>query len=102
MRIECDNCQTRYAINDERLRGRVYRFRCRRCGHSMLLRGDVDRGLYFGGLLSTSQLVSLLVIAACSWKLYRLQKGRKPTAEAGSIDAAQARVSAPVFSPPAH
>lgn len=40
MRIDCEQCRTRYAIPDERLRGRVCRFRCRRCGHSMLLRGD--------------------------------------------------------------
>lgn len=37
-----------------------------------LLRGDVDRGVFFGGLLSTSQLVSLLVLALVSWRLVRI------------------------------
>lgn len=54
-----------------------------------LLRGDVDRGVYFGGLLSTSQLVSLLVITACTWKLYRLrQTASRRAGAAGELAAA--------------
>lgn len=38
-----------------------------------LVRGDADRGLFFGGSLSTSQLVSLLVLYAAGWKLLALR-----------------------------
>lgn len=33
------------------------------------LRGDAERGLYFGGLLSTSQIISVFVFAAGCWVL---------------------------------
>ena len=38
-------------------------------------RGDAARGLYFGGAVSTSQLISLVMFAASLFMLWRL--GRK-------------------------
>lgn len=45
-----------------------------------LVRGDVDRGVFFGGLLSTSQLVSLLVLGLAAWRLGRPARATPPAA----------------------
>jgi predicted Zn finger-like uncharacterized protein len=39
MRFECDNCQAKYQISDEKVRGRVVRFPCRKCDHKILIDG---------------------------------------------------------------
>ncbi len=45
MRFECDSCHTKYKISDEKVRGRVVRFPCRKCDHRILIdgrKGDPD------------------------------------------------------------
>ena len=37
MRFECDSCQAQYKISDDKVRGRVVRFPCRRCNHKILI-----------------------------------------------------------------
>lgn len=39
MRFECDNCHAKYKISDEKVRGRVVRFPCRKCHHKILIDG---------------------------------------------------------------
>jgi predicted Zn finger-like uncharacterized protein len=39
MRFECDNCHAKYKISDEKVRGRVVRFPCRKCEHKILIDG---------------------------------------------------------------
>lgn len=39
-------------------------------------RGDAERGLYFGGLVSTSQIISVLMFAASIFMLWRLGRMR--------------------------
>lgn len=39
MRFECDNCKAKYKISDEKVRGRVVRFPCRKCKHKILIDG---------------------------------------------------------------
>ena len=39
MRFECDSCHAKYKISDEKVRGRVVRFPCRRCDHKILIDG---------------------------------------------------------------
>jgi len=39
MRFECDNCHAKYKISDEKVRGRVVRFPCRKCDHKILIDG---------------------------------------------------------------
>ena len=43
-------------------------------------RGDSIRGLWFGGAISTSQLISIVVVLACSVLLVVLRKRRDPDA----------------------
>lgn len=37
MRFSCDSCQARYAVADEKLRGRSLHVSCPRCGHAIVL-----------------------------------------------------------------
>jgi predicted Zn finger-like uncharacterized protein len=39
MRFECDSCHAKYKISDEKVRGRVVRFPCRKCEHKILIDG---------------------------------------------------------------
>jgi predicted Zn finger-like uncharacterized protein len=39
MRFECDSCNAKYKISDEKVRGRVVRFPCRKCEHKILIDG---------------------------------------------------------------
>jgi len=43
MRFVCESCQTRYVISDDRLRGRILKVRCKKCGHLILLKGGSER-----------------------------------------------------------
>lgn len=38
MRFACENCQTRYTLADEKIRGRVLKIRCRQCSVVMVVR----------------------------------------------------------------
>ena len=40
MRIVCDNCATKYSISDEKVRGKVFKIRCKNCSHVIIVRGD--------------------------------------------------------------
>lgn len=45
MRFECDSCHAKYKISDDKVRGRLVRFPCRKCDHKILVDGrqvDVD------------------------------------------------------------
>lgn len=38
MRFTCDSCEARYTIADEKVRGRILRVRCKKCGSPILLK----------------------------------------------------------------
>src|SRR5262245_60072810 len=39
MKIVCDNCATKYSIADEKVRGKVFKIRCKKCSHIIVVRG---------------------------------------------------------------
>ncbi len=39
MRIVCDNCSAKYQINDDKVRNKVFKIRCKRCAHVIVVRG---------------------------------------------------------------
>ncbi len=39
MRIVCENCGTKYSIADEKVRGKVFKIRCKKCGHIIVVKG---------------------------------------------------------------
>ncbi|MFI5306301.1 MAG: GYF domain-containing protein [Polyangiales bacterium] len=40
MKVVCDACQAKYQIPDERVEGRKLKIRCRKCGGTIVVRGD--------------------------------------------------------------
>ncbi len=45
MKIVCDSCSAKYSIADEKVAGRVFKIRCKKCGSAIVVRGDqVDAG----------------------------------------------------------
>lgn len=40
MKILCENCQAKYSISDEKIRGKVFRIRCKKCSEPIIVRGD--------------------------------------------------------------
>ena len=47
MKVVCESCQTRYAIADEKVRGKTFKIKCKKCGAFMVVRppgGEVSEG----------------------------------------------------------
>ncbi|MBN2341774.1 MAG: zinc-ribbon domain-containing protein [Deltaproteobacteria bacterium] len=42
MKIICDNCGAKYSIADEKVRGKVFKIRCKKCQESIVVRGDAQ------------------------------------------------------------
>ena len=40
MKITCGNCGAKYSIADEKVRGKVFKIRCKKCSESIVVRGD--------------------------------------------------------------
>jgi predicted Zn finger-like uncharacterized protein len=39
MKIVCDNCSTKYSIADEKVRGKVFKIKCKKCSHIIVVKG---------------------------------------------------------------
>lgn len=48
MKIVCDSCQAKYSIADEKVVGKVFKIRCKRCGNTIVVRTD-EQGAAGGG-----------------------------------------------------
>jgi len=42
MKIVCDSCATKYSISDDKVRGKVFKIRCKKCSHIIVVRGTTD------------------------------------------------------------
>ncbi|MCB9521831.1 MAG: zinc-ribbon domain-containing protein [Myxococcales bacterium] len=42
MRIVCDNCSAKYQISDDKVRNKVFKIRCKRCAHVIVVRAKQD------------------------------------------------------------
>lgn len=40
MKIVCDSCKAKYSIADEKVAGKTFRIRCKRCGSAIIVRGE--------------------------------------------------------------
>jgi predicted Zn finger-like uncharacterized protein len=43
MKIVCENCGAKYSIADEKIKGKVFKIRCKKCSESIVIRGDVQQ-----------------------------------------------------------
>ncbi len=39
MKIVCESCQAKYSISDDKVRGKVFKIRCKKCSHVIVVRG---------------------------------------------------------------
>ena len=44
MKVVCESCQAKYQVPDERVAGKKLKIRCKRCGATVLIRGDLLEG----------------------------------------------------------
>jgi predicted Zn finger-like uncharacterized protein len=44
MKVVCESCQAKYQVPDERVAGKKLKIRCKRCGATVLIRGDLMQG----------------------------------------------------------
>jgi len=42
MKIVCDSCSTKYSISDDKVRGKVFKIRCKKCSHIIVVKGTTD------------------------------------------------------------
>lgn len=42
MRIVCDNCGKKYVISDDKVRGKLFKIRCKACSHVIVVRGSEE------------------------------------------------------------
>jgi len=42
MKIVCDSCGTKYSIADEKVRGKVFKIRCKKCSNIIVVRGGAE------------------------------------------------------------
>src|SRR5262249_51097620 len=42
MKIVCGSCQAKYSIADEKVAGKVFKIRCKRCSEVIVVRGDQE------------------------------------------------------------
>ena len=43
MKIICDSCNAKYSIADEKVKGKVFKIRCKKCSNIIVVRGSKDR-----------------------------------------------------------
>ena len=42
MKLVCDACATKYSISDDKVAGKVFKIRCKKCSHVIVVRGGVE------------------------------------------------------------
>ena len=42
MKIICDSCGTKYSISDDKVRGKVFKIRCKKCSHIIVVKGNAE------------------------------------------------------------
>jgi predicted Zn finger-like uncharacterized protein len=45
MKIVCEACQAKYSISDDKVRGKVFKIRCKKCSHVIVVRGTDEAAL---------------------------------------------------------
>src|SRR5438105_3283409 len=44
MKIVCDSCKTKYSIADEKVKGKVFKIRCKKCQNVIVVKGNEEGG----------------------------------------------------------
>ena len=43
MKLVCESCKTKYSIADEKVRGKVFKIKCKKCNHVIVVRGTSEQ-----------------------------------------------------------
>jgi predicted Zn finger-like uncharacterized protein len=43
MKIVCDSCQAKYSIADEKIQGKAFKIRCKKCNHIIVVKSSTER-----------------------------------------------------------
>ncbi|RYZ33489.1 MAG: DUF4339 domain-containing protein, partial [Myxococcaceae bacterium] len=86
MNFTCDNCQKRYSIADEKVRGKTVKVRCKNCQNVISVEGPAEE--------ESTRVVSLADVE-------RIRAQERSLAGGGAAAAAPAPVAAPVATAPA-
>jgi predicted Zn finger-like uncharacterized protein len=54
MKIVCEACQAKYSIADDKVRGKVFKIRCKKCSHVIVVRGAGEAANAASGEFATS------------------------------------------------
>jgi predicted Zn finger-like uncharacterized protein len=54
MKIVCEACQAKYSIADDKVRGKVFKIRCKKCSHVIVVRGAGEGASGASGEFATS------------------------------------------------
>ena len=54
MKIVCEACQAKYSIADDKVRGKVFKIRCKKCSHVIVVRGAGESATGSSGEFATS------------------------------------------------
>jgi predicted Zn finger-like uncharacterized protein len=70
MKVVCESCQAKYQVPDERVAGKKLKIRCKRCGATVLIRGDLAQAGLPDGVQSgvdASELAQAAPAAELEW-----------------------------------
>src|SRR6476619_7480950 len=68
MKIVCEACQAKYSIADEKVRGKVFKIRCKKCSHVIVVRGTGE-GAASGGELAAQAPAQAGGAAEAAWHI---------------------------------
>jgi predicted Zn finger-like uncharacterized protein len=99
MKIVCDNCGAKYSIADEKVAGKVFKIRCKKCTHVIVVRGDqsaaADDAATSAGFDYGGEAVWHVVVEGDQQGPFSPQQS-PPSAVTTPIRAAEMRRSAPI------
>lgn len=69
MKIVCEACQAKYSIADEKVRGKVFKIRCKKCSHVIVVRGTGEMAAASGELGSIAEEAAVSAPADAAWHI---------------------------------
>ncbi len=69
MKIVCEACQAKYSIADDKVRGKVFKIRCKKCSHVIVVRGSGDGAAAASGEFATSPASATDLTLDAGWHI---------------------------------
>jgi predicted Zn finger-like uncharacterized protein len=69
MKIVCEACQAKYSIADDKVRGKVFKIRCKKCSHVIVVRGAGESATATSGEFATSPASATDLTLDAGWHI---------------------------------